>query len=257
MHASLDLQNCFCPACDSLVSTCQCVFGTEIFSSVSEERNKNAEGLNNKATELLVCPGGRGRYRGILSLKKPLQSANGVTKDSVGKALLLSVNTELVLETCAAATRRRWAGPKHNILCILALVSCHASSSMSSFFVFSLVSLSVSCCWLSPFILFIPHPLFSDFPPSEQYITPSYSTSSHSCLLSSFLQIPLEFLSHPHSYRLSFHRGSRSQCRCGPLPLNLPWPPGSGGRMLSLQPCERLLLAYNPVVGSGTEQKST
>ena len=71
--------------------------------SVSEERNKNAEGLNNKAAELLVCPGGRGRYRGILSLKKPLQSANGVTKDSVGKALLLSVNRELVLETCNQA----------------------------------------------------------------------------------------------------------------------------------------------------------
>lgn len=30
-------------------------------SSVSEERNKNAEGSNNKAAELLVCPGGRGR----------------------------------------------------------------------------------------------------------------------------------------------------------------------------------------------------
>lgn len=82
------------------------MFGTEKFSSVSEERNKSAEGLNNKAAELLVCPGGRGRYRGILSLKKPLQSANGVTKDSVGKALLLSVNRELVLETCVAATRR-------------------------------------------------------------------------------------------------------------------------------------------------------
>lgn len=64
-----------CPAFDSLVSTCQCVFGTgwgggEKFSSVSEERNKNAEGLNNKGAELLVCPGGRGRYRGILSFKK-------------------------------------------------------------------------------------------------------------------------------------------------------------------------------------------
>lgn len=79
-----------------------CVWDRKI-SSVSEERNKNAEGLNNKATELLVCPGGRGRYRGILSLKKPLQSANGVTKDSVGKALLLSVNRELVLETCNQA----------------------------------------------------------------------------------------------------------------------------------------------------------
>lgn len=95
-----------CPVFYPLVSTCQCVFGTEKINSVSEERNKNAEGLNNKAAELLVCPGGRGRYRGILSLKKPLQSANGVTKDSVGKALLLSVNRELVLETCAVATRR-------------------------------------------------------------------------------------------------------------------------------------------------------
>lgn len=33
-------------------------------SSVSEERNKNAEGSNNKAAELLVCPGDRGRYGG-------------------------------------------------------------------------------------------------------------------------------------------------------------------------------------------------
>lgn len=39
-------------------------------SSVSEERNKNAEGSNNKATELLVCPGGRGRYRGHSLFKK-------------------------------------------------------------------------------------------------------------------------------------------------------------------------------------------
>lgn len=53
-----------------LVSTCQCVFGAETISSVLEERNKNAEGLKNKGTELLVCPGGRGRYGGILSLKK-------------------------------------------------------------------------------------------------------------------------------------------------------------------------------------------
>lgn len=39
-------------------------------SSVSEERNKNAEGSNNKAAELLVCPGGRGRYRGHSLFKK-------------------------------------------------------------------------------------------------------------------------------------------------------------------------------------------
>lgn len=64
-----------CPAFDSLLSTCQCVWdgvgkGEKIFSSVSEEKNKNAEGLNNKGAELLVCPGGRGRYKGILSFKK-------------------------------------------------------------------------------------------------------------------------------------------------------------------------------------------
>lgn len=39
-------------------------------SSVSEERNKNAEGSNNKAAELLVCPGGRGRYGGHSLFKK-------------------------------------------------------------------------------------------------------------------------------------------------------------------------------------------
>lgn len=37
---------------------------------MSEERNKNAEGSNNKAAELLVCPGGRGRYRGHSLFKK-------------------------------------------------------------------------------------------------------------------------------------------------------------------------------------------
>ena len=60
-----------CLSCVSLpgVYLSVCVWDRKI-SSVSEERNKNAEGLNNKATELLVCPGGRGRYRGILSLKK-------------------------------------------------------------------------------------------------------------------------------------------------------------------------------------------
>lgn len=42
----------------------------EKISSVSEERNKNAEGSNNKAAELLVCPGGRGRYRGHSLFKK-------------------------------------------------------------------------------------------------------------------------------------------------------------------------------------------
>lgn len=76
-------------------------------SAVCRRREtKNAGGSDNKATELLVCPGAEGDTGGILSLKKPLQSANGVTKDSVGKALLLSVNRELVLETCVAATRR-------------------------------------------------------------------------------------------------------------------------------------------------------
>lgn len=63
-----------CPAFDSPgVDLPVCVWdrgGKKKFSSVSEERNKNAEGLNNKGTELLVCPGGRGRYRGILSFKK-------------------------------------------------------------------------------------------------------------------------------------------------------------------------------------------
>lgn len=49
---------------------------------------------------------GQREIRGAFSfLKKPLQSANGVTKDSVGKALLLSVNRELVLETCVAMSR--------------------------------------------------------------------------------------------------------------------------------------------------------
>lgn len=159
-----------CPAFNSPVSTCQCVFGTEKFSSVSEERNKNAEGLNNKATELLVCPGGRGRYRGILSLKKPLQSANGVTKDSVGKALLLSVNRELVLETCVAATRRWWAGPKQNILCFLALVSCHASSITS----FCLLACLLICVLLLalPIHPIYPHSLlFSLVPVGAVYIS--------------------------------------------------------------------------------------
>lgn len=39
-------------------------------SSVSEERNKNAEGSNNKAAELLVCPGAEGDTGGILFFKK-------------------------------------------------------------------------------------------------------------------------------------------------------------------------------------------
>lgn len=146
-----------------------CVWDRKI-SSVSEERNKNAEGLNNKATELLVCPGGRGRYRGILSLKKPLQSANGVTKDSVGKALLLSVNRELVLETCAAAPRRRWAGPKHNILCVLALGSCHASSSISSFCLPSCLLICLLLLTLLIHPIYLCFLLFHSFPIGASFL---------------------------------------------------------------------------------------
>lgn len=163
--------------------------GQKKICSVSEERNKKAQGLNNKGAELLVCPGGRGRYRGILSLKKPLQSANGVTKDSVGKALLLGINRELVLETCAIATRQ--AGPKHNILCILAWSS------------FSLLLLLA--CFLS-------------------------------FLLSSFHLFPQHLTTSP-----PFSPTMNSQSDV----------------MLLLRPGKRLLLAYNPVVGSGTEQKTT
>lgn len=61
-----------CPVFNSPASTCQCVFGTEKSAVCRRRETKNAEGLNSKAAELLVCPGGggRGRYGGILSLKK-------------------------------------------------------------------------------------------------------------------------------------------------------------------------------------------
>lgn len=197
-----------------------CVWDRKI-SSVSEERNKNAEGLNNKATELLVCPGGRGRYRGILSLKKPLQSANGVTKDSVGKALLLSVNRELVLETCAAATRRRWAGPKHNILCVLALVSCLLFcllflSSLFSPYLPPVVSSSDSS-YLS---------LLYSFLPSYFFVAQAPTHISSPASPSNFLQTPLDFLSLSLllSCLLELWAGL-----WGPLPFNLPWPPGVRG----------------------------
>lgn len=173
-----------------LVGVC---LGREKNSAVCRRReNKNAEGLNNKATELLVCPGGRGRYRGILSLKKkPLQSANGVTKDSVGKALLLSVNRELVLETCAAATRRRELA-LNKTSCVFWPWSHVMPPLLSPLFLSSL---------LSPHLMLslLIHPVYRSFLiyyiMSILFLIIAQAHTQTSCFS------PLELLSHP----LSFH----------------------------------------------------
>lgn len=94
--------------------------------------------------ELLVRPGGRGRYGVILSfLKRPLQSANGVTKDSAGKGIAIESQHRVgIRDFLRPRSRGGELVPKHNILCVLASVLCQGFSSVSSF---CLVSLSVSC----------------------------------------------------------------------------------------------------------------